>query len=281
MPAYKNRLHRDPDTRVRRHFGLEGLIATFKKKQLRFTRVDKFTDRFEGSVPKQQVDDQQLTFSSYYTARQEMSQDHYDIPDPLSEDPWLRMERRRKAMRRAAHASCWTMDAESEPIWRLYCDDGRKCARSSSCTLEEAHLGVGVALETTLAKLEASVAHHDLFVSPINYRPYHEGPAFTAELDPFMNKREGFSAEKEFRLLKFNEGHYHADFDTNATLPELDPHIYLDWSITDTIEKIIVSPYADIAYEENLREQIVAIDPTLLSRVELSVLHERRYNPYF
>ena len=54
-------------------------------------------------------------------------------------------------------------------MWRLYCRNGGP-------------EGQGVALRSTLEKIEASVAHHDLFVSPIKYRYYHEGDAFDDEL---------------------------------------------------------------------------------------------------
>ncbi len=83
---------------------------------------------------------------------------------------------------------------KSEALWRLYCKPPCK----------------GVALRTTLAKLEKSVAPHDLYISPIKYRPYHEGPGFDDDLDPFMHKRQGFSAENEVRLLKVDDAHFGA-----------------------------------------------------------------------
>lgn len=73
-------------------------------------------------------------------------------------------------------------------LWRLYCMDDRRP-------------GLGVALRTTLAQLEMSVAPQDLYVSPITYRHYHEGSAFNDERDSFMHKRKGFFAEHELRLL--------------------------------------------------------------------------------
>jgi hypothetical protein len=58
MPAYKNRPSMDSGTPVWRYMRLDALIATLRNRQLRFTRVDKFEDPFEGSVPKQTIDDQ-------------------------------------------------------------------------------------------------------------------------------------------------------------------------------------------------------------------------------
>jgi hypothetical protein len=44
------------DTPVWRHLSLSAAIATIKTRKLQLTRVDKFHDPFEGSVPKSQID---------------------------------------------------------------------------------------------------------------------------------------------------------------------------------------------------------------------------------
>src|SRR5262245_30898713 len=157
MPTYKNRPPMPENTPVWRYLSLSGLIATIKTRQLRLTRVDTFQDRFEGSVTKREMDDQDLLFSGAESRRHMMNSisTHFQgmgRVEPLDEDPWLRMTRLRRARTRSAHASCWSHGDKSEPLWRLYCaDDG--CA------------GVGVALRTTLGQLEASVVAHDLYVS--------------------------------------------------------------------------------------------------------------------
>jgi hypothetical protein len=138
---------------------------------------------------------------------------------------------------------------ESEALWRLYCaDDGCQ--------------GVGVALRTTLARLEASVAAHDLYVSPITYLPYHEAPPFTDEMDSLLHKRHGFAAERELRLLKFDQEHFNVLVPKDGSVPELLKHIYLDWVLSDVIDEIIISPYADVNYEDLARQAIHATDTT-------------------
>ena len=67
----------------------------------------------------------------------------------------------------------------------------------------------------------------------------------------------------------------------DASVSELPEHIYVDWVLSDVIDEIIVSPYADVNYEDLVRHAINAIDPNLADRVVLSVLHERRYPPGF
>jgi hypothetical protein len=263
------------DTSVWRYLTLSAVIATIKTRQLRLTRVDRFQDDdpFEGSVPKRQMDDQNVLFSGAGAKRAMLNSVFAHYPgmgrlEPPAEDLWIRMTRWRRAKTRSAHASCWSAGDESLALWRLYCiDDGPQ--------------GVGVALWTTLDRLEASVAAHDLYVSPITYLKYHEAPAFTDEMDPLLHKRHGYAAERELRLLKFNGAHYNALVPKDGSVPELPDHIYLNWVLSDVIDKIIVSPYADVNYQDLVRHALSATDPNLADRVLLSELHERRYAPNF
>jgi hypothetical protein len=119
----------------------------------------------------------------------------------------------------------------------------------------------GVALRTTLARLEASVAAHDLHVSPIRYLKYHEAPAFTDEIDPLLHKRHGLAAEQELRLLRVDEAHYRALVPKDASVSELSEPIYVDWVLSDVIDEIIISPYADLNYEDLVLDAINAKDP--------------------
>jgi hypothetical protein len=126
-------------------------------------------------------------------------------------------------------------------------------------------------------------------------RYYHEGPAFNNELDPFMHKRRGFEYEHEVRLLKYDQSHYlklashyiesaavlTSGCPSRAEPPELPKRIFLDWSPFDVIDRITISPYATSEYETAVKDAIASIDPSLLEKVELSVLSERRYNPNF
>ncbi len=199
MPMYKNRVSMDPATQIRRYTTLDVLVQTLRNQQLRLTRVDTFQDPFEGSVPKRQIDDQVPIFSGANATQMMMESVAAQYPGMGTprrpyRDLWTEMTQRRRAKTRSAHASCWSAGDESEALWRLYCRDGG---------VE----GTGLALRSTFGQLEAPVTHHDLLVSAVTYRYYHEGDAFDDELDPFMHKRTGFSYEREVRLLKYDERH--------------------------------------------------------------------------
>jgi hypothetical protein len=271
-------------TELRRYTSLNALGHMLRDKQLRLTRVDVFKDQFEGSVPKQQIDDQLPAFSSVNamlmmgdSIAAQYPRATGTLPRPIN-DPWTRMTIRRRVATRSAHASCWTAGPESEAMWHLYCQDGGE-------------RGQGVALRSTFGKLEASIAHHDFIFGRVVYRTYHEGPAFNDDLDPFMHKRLGFECEREVRVLSFNYQHYSTLAlaltglygvapvpDPPAELPE---YIYLDWHPLDVADAIVISPYATEDYERLARDTISAIEPSAAGLVELSVLSERRYAPNF
>jgi len=274
MASYKNRPVMEPTTELRRYISLDALICILRDQQLRLTRVDRFSDPFEGSVPKRQIDDQVPIFSGANLMMMEQIASHYSgMETPRRRDMWTEMSQRRRAMTRSIHASCWIAGPESEGMWRLYCEDGVR--------------GRGVALRSTLGKIEASVAPHDLFVSPVTYRYYHEGPAFTDDMDPFMHKRLGFQHEHEVRLLRYDQPHYvslalairGSDGSSPAPVapPELPDYVFLDWSSLDHTDAITISPYADDIYEQRVRTAIASVEPAAAGRIELSVLSERRY----
>jgi hypothetical protein len=271
VPAYKHRPEMSGDTHVWRYLTLNAVIETIKTRHLRLTRVDRFQDPFEGSVPKSQIE-QQIPLLIGAASRMAMLNSvaaHFPgmaRSMPPDEDPWMRITRLRRARTRSAHASCWSAGEESEALWRLYCAEG-------ACQ------GVGVALRTTLARLEASVTAHDLYVSPIRYLQYHKADPFTDEMDSLLHKRHGFAAEHELRLLKFDEAHFGALVPKDASVSELPEYIYVDWVLSDVVEEIIISPYADVNYEDSVHHAINAANPTLA--VVLSELHDRRYPPQF
>ncbi len=278
MSVYKNRPEMSPDERLWHYTTVEAVVAMVSGPKLRLTRLDTFDDPFEGSVPKQHIEDQGVILRGGEMMQMQMASvaasypGHYNIPRPQYRDRWGELTRQRKAMARSVHAICWRAGDESEAMWRLYCKDGTR--------------GQGLALRTTLRKLEQSVSQHDVIVSPVVYRHYQTGPAFTDDLDAFMHKRKGFEHESEVRLLTYDQPHYlehaafilgHSDVEP-AALPK---YLYLDWTALDAIEAIVISPYATQLYEDEAKRAIEELSGTLATTVELSQLSARRYEPLF
>lgn len=79
MPTYKNRRSMPQGTKVWHYTSLEAVIAMLRDRQMRLTRIDKFCDPFEGSVPKKTIDDQVVIFGGAQ-ARENAEKHRYFIP---------------------------------------------------------------------------------------------------------------------------------------------------------------------------------------------------------
>jgi len=90
MPAYKNQSPMPGDTPVWRYLCLSAVIATIKTGRLRLTRVDKFQDPFEGSVPKAQIEDQIALFTGAESRRRMMNSVAAHHPGMARSMPMLR-----------------------------------------------------------------------------------------------------------------------------------------------------------------------------------------------
>jgi hypothetical protein len=119
-PTYKNLKVVDGAKDVMRYMSLAQLVSLLVRRSLPLTRVDRFPDRFEGSVPKRQVDDQLPLFSGSAMFFAQVGQGEWV---PARKDMFAEVARWRRAMTRSAHASCWRYGPEAEGMWRLYCGD--------------------------------------------------------------------------------------------------------------------------------------------------------------
>jgi len=284
VTPYKNRRTDVPGgTEVRRYISLAAAVRTVRDQKLRLALVDYLRqtyDPFEGSVPMAEINNRVVIFSGHYHNRSMWQQvaPHFSMEVKLAEtqDPWERVQRINRAKILSTHVGCWTYGHESEGMWRLYCSDDDVRGR-------------GVALQTTLEKLEASVRRYDVAVSPIHYRYYHEVDprGFDDALDQFFHKRMGFAHENEVRLVKQNAEHFNRLIAPDArtgNVPEPSPggmpdHLALDdWDPT-VIEEITISPYADDDYEADVRDAMARAGSVI--PVERSVLDPRRFRAQY
>src|SRR5215469_16255314 len=110
MSTYRNRPPLDPSTELRRYALIGELEDILKRRRLRLTRIDMFEDAAEGSVPKQQIEDQLPIFSGANTMLMMAEQVATYYPaDSRTRvyrprmDPWEKMALRRQVKRRSAH----------------------------------------------------------------------------------------------------------------------------------------------------------------------------------
>jgi hypothetical protein len=141
-------------------------------------------------------------------------------------------------------------------MWRLYCGERG-----------------GVALQTTFARLEKSVEAEPILVGKIQYEDYDTVPAFKEDLDHVMYKRDGFAFEQEVRLLKADQDH-HGKLCNGTVREKLPPCLPIPWNIGATIDRILVSPYAEDWYLEAVRAAARLAHEELDGRIEWSRLRK-------
>jgi hypothetical protein len=270
-----------PETKVRRYLSLWAAVNVLRTRKLRLTLVEHLREKFdpfEGTIPRPEQQHLDILLMHRGMAHQQVEQwaAHYtpDVRELVRRNPvpdgWAEMQRLRSAKRRSAHASCWMAGDESDAMWRLYCDDGDR--------------GLGVSLQTTWGALKASVEPHHLICRGMIYRSNveHDGHRFTDDHDLYFWKRKGFEHEGEARLVHYDAAHYQALTFGPAPAPaELHRYIFRDWDAVATLESVIISPYADGAYERTARDVLswAAASAAFADKVELSALHPRRYTP--
>ena len=271
--VYKNLVQPAADESVMRYTSLADLVLLLTRNELPLIRVDMFRDPFEGSIP-QSVVNQRLLIQAGRNAQQfqNVIQNHQIrhiqvVTLGQSPPPWMEMvndvhselSRKQKARIKSTYASCWRCGPESEGMWRLYCGEKE-----------------GVVLKTTFAKLDYSIKDQDVLAGMIRYGNYKTMAPFDDDFDHVMCKREGFNFERELRLLMTDVALYNQIL-VNESLEPAKVQL-LPWSVGETIDQILVSPYANDLYFEAVRSAVASIDANktgLVDRVDWSELQQK------
>ncbi len=173
--------------------------------ELYFARADKFKDKYEGAIPRQNY----LHFAELYRGGEERKVCKKEFLEELS---------KRKKM---VAISCWHLDeSESAAMWEVY-----------------SRAGQGIAVCTTHKKLHNinKPAGYEMEMLKVDYldfeNDYHQG-YIDNQLLPFKIKRKEFQYEHEFRILLYKN--------KLEVLPEEGVKIPVDTQ--ELIEDIIASP---------------------------------------
>jgi hypothetical protein len=152
------------DARIWRYLELPALVHVLSSRSLHFTRPDKFTDRFEGSLSR---------LSWEWT----VGRAHPDIRGEYGEVRW-------REDRKSVAINCWHVsDYESLAMWSLY--------------------GRAVALQTTFARLMFSTGRPaGLSVGMVEYIDHEtDGIPTHNAYAHYYRKRKSFAHERELRLI--------------------------------------------------------------------------------
>lgn len=224
-----------------RYMKFSRFVWLLQKRQLWLSRVDVLDDPWEISLAGDQLE--------HVISRHPIS------PLPSSgvvrETAIERSDRIINAWRKQTFINCWrASDYESHALWRIY------CAASE-----------GVAIQTTLGKLKASVG--DLPVYPVTYQVPGSKKQTPTHADLVTKKRPMFSYEQEVRIVRFTE-------EKNST-PE-PTGLGLNWDLEKWVESIRVHPEADHSFMETVTAAVECYAPALRDKFAWS---EMRSQPPF
>src|ERR1700683_2568059 len=132
---HDNQIPLEPTAILWRYISREKLESLLKDRALFFCRADKFTDPFEGSIPKREADYRPKEAMRRQTAFQR------PIDGKMVEDNIAGISSLHRRFKSATVVNCWQINLnESDAMWRLYLKDNE-----------------GVAIQTTAAKMMAAI----------------------------------------------------------------------------------------------------------------------------
>ena len=259
--TYEPFLPEEENVPVWRYLELFKLLWALREKKLWLTLLNRFNDPFEASVPTQTKYDDVAAQGNPNHMKQIWP--HFPSCSPpysvdQSGERHSSLSRRRRALLRAAHASCWRLGDESEAMWRLYCGGAD-----------------GVAMRSTFSKLRDSISDNHTIVSKVEYIDYKTGRfvRHNHDYDPALHKRSAFAHEREVRVLRAKkEDFLRAGDDENFSCDE---HVEVAWDPEAVIEDIVLSPLIRSEYVDVFTLAIHQLSPTLADRVHRSELTER------
>lgn len=225
----------DHAQKVWRYMSFARFVWLLQKKKLWLSRADLLGDPWEISLAGDQLE--------HVISRHPIVT--LPLPDVMPETAMQRSERIIRTWRRQTFVSCWSASAhESHALWRVYCGTAE-----------------GVAIQTTLASLQASVGDLPL------YRVTYETPGSSKRTptlpDLVTKKRPVFAYEQEIRVV-FIDGE-HTERQALGRCLEWNPDRY--------VESIRVHPDADQSFLETVTETINQYAPRLKDCVSWSAMN--------
>lgn len=196
-----------PDNKLWKYLDVIKFL-TLVNGELYFARADKFKDKYEGAIPKQNY----LHFADMYRRAKLNNNDSNNqsdtniernytrkgLPKGIEKDIRKEFFRKFNERKKKVAISCWHLnESESAAMWEVY-----------------SRAGQGIAICTTLEKLHKIKKPHgyemEMFkVDYIDFDKTFDAGFTDYELLPFKNKRKEFEFEHEFRIMLYQKRKEH------------------------------------------------------------------------
>lgn len=230
IKLYENVIQPQKDSRLWRYMGLEKFLNLIITRKLFFSRLDKFSDQLEGTMPvnnKASIAEdirksflESTSFPTNFSDREEIIVNTY---------------------RAFTLANCWSENnAESLALWKIYLD-GTK---------------YGVAIQTTYKRLRNSIATSsvDVLFGKVQYVDELES---IQQQTISLRKTEPYIFENEVRAVIFNQ---HTKEGPREGFPKYKYGLAIDVNIELLIEKIYLSPLCPRWYENSISDILQKYD---------------------
>jgi len=247
------------DLIIWRYLDLDKFECLLSEKGLFFCRSDKFSDPFEGSIPKKESDFRVIT-------EMELAEIH---KRKITHEEAVKNSNKtgtlHKELKRSFTVNCWHINqGESDAMWRLYLKSNE-----------------GVAIQSTVQRLHQSLDGfgEEIYITKVRYIDFDKDVWFHRELyprksynifTPIVHKRMAFAHESELRVFQQineavrNENYWDKKPNHMGNLIPTD--------IDNLIEKIILPPTADDDVKDKVVDLLKKYD--LVRDIEQSKLNE-------
>lgn len=230
------------DDVIWRYINFEKLRSLLDRKSLFFCRADRFSDPFEGSIPRKEADhDIRIKYfeniSRYFGESFNLKEAEKQI------EAYSNMH---KMLKSASVVNCWHINEyESDCMWQLYLKS------NEGVSIKSSPQKIIKALEKTPENLYISNVRYidyekDVWDHPVDYPDMHY-----SFITPFVHKRIEFKHETELRLF-----YEIPDFKDDVqfwTRQEFEKGIMINIDLDILIEEIVLPPTADDHIENMIR----------------------------
>jgi len=253
---HQNYIPLDVGATVWRYLDFDKFKSLLETKALFFCRADKFSDPFEGSIPRLESESR-LTTSKYHA---EQFQYEYDEEQVLKNIGGIQLTHQK--FKRGIIVNCWHIkESESDAMWRLYLKSNE-----------------GVAIQSTKERIENTITNttEEISLSKVRYLDYDKDiwyhkvdyPHRSYNLIvPLIHKRIEFIHEQEFRMFIQiqdaiqNENYWDNEFIEKGKFVKVDlltliENVYLPPTIDKKTADKIISLSEGFGYKFNYLEGV-------------------------
>jgi hypothetical protein len=203
------------DTVIWRYMDLPKLLSLFSERALWFTRLDKLTDEYEGTIP---VENQTNMFNSFKRI----------VSNKAAVEILRRQIEKSRQYKEWTLINSWSIgEVESFALWKIYLSNSQ----------------YGVAVKSTVTRFIEAIQHEDTNITPIAVRYYNIA---SEALEPLKqeiisgSKSRFYQYENEFRAVILDQ--FVSGQDTRE--PKHENGTYVPVDLVLLIESIYTSPGA-------------------------------------